>query len=181
VLLAATGLDALARVGPRARIAALGTTAALLVLATAGTLAFVDPGRLGSEAFEPAWSTRVLGRFVALTQHEDGAALCGFVRRAGEERPPEVSEELCFTIGRTLKDALLDARRREQAGEPTPLSPVQVSEALAALRGCAPADVRPYFEEPWAGERPCTWSERSRFWRQWERREAERLNSAAPR
>jgi hypothetical protein len=169
-ILAAIALDRLAA-RPGGKPLALGATAALCGLAVAGVLAYVDPARGGAETGRRGTSDLSRARFFALTKVDDPEELAALARRIDERREDELRDHLYDTMGRTLKDLVIDARRPRAEDERPPFRDEDTAlRALAALHGAAPQHLRAFFEAPVDGERAWPWARRAEFWHAWRER-----------
>lgn len=166
----ATRSTALRR-GVLALTVALGATS-LFALGRA-----LEPRNLGPSFEAPGSNLESLGRWIFRRRLEDPDTLVVAAEALVRERAPVEADIVLFTLGNCLL---------YQANEPSPPADGDdpraqhermkraATDALGALTAAVPPCYAPYFSALQPGERAWSWSERDRFWRQWDRRGAPR-------
>ena len=169
VMLAAIGLDFIARHGSIARVAAGSITAILCATCLVGTLAICDFDRFGASLHEPGTSEEELARFIAWRYKADVPRLERLLAKLDTSRPERVRDGMIFCLAENLKWALL---RLDPADAYKHATRQRFEDALHFLHEHVDARYKPYCEDPIPGERLYAYGEHAEFWADYNRRRA---------
>ncbi len=154
----------------------------MLLLFGASTASYLRPERAYLNATAPGHVVESVGGFLFERAGDDPERLVEAMARALELRSGLEADIVLFTLSGRLKyGSTMKPPAEWPAGPDRARFEAKVrgfSESLLALEKAAPDRFKPYFSPLKQGERPFAWSDRSRFWIQWQTRGAKRPKDA---